>query len=498
MTLRRIETQCALVGHAIDEPAVRSRLDHVARIGLPDALRAALGEAFERLDGVYRVDRIELDLVLTRTQLDGAALPRLWAERIGRALAARVHRRDDPAVAWFASHADLAAAYLEHRFGQARHPVFAFADFGALDLLDRTQAATTLLSARPAYLSAMARRGASCGSPVWLARMLPPADCARLMEAIGGTVPVAPEAAIAVARDMLASAPGEWRGLAPACGALALLLGRAATLQANSALPDGLAPIAKLIVAIAQIAMRRPRFWKNDDALSLADDHAGLAGIDRSTVERLAAMLADRGGRQVVTTIGAALAPERWVGETNGPAAQSSRRSAKAVANPRLDSQFAGIALMLATVRAIGVDARLPIGHAHALIEALIEAPEAEAPAARLLACFLLPPPPPSSDALPPWPRVRPDDSATADAEAWAEAVFAAFAERLPGLAGSSPAYLRRQFLRCDGTLSLTKHRLTVDLARPPLAIVLTMAMMTGEQGSLPWQPDRRLRITLQ
>jgi hypothetical protein len=48
-----------------------------------------------------------------------------------------------------------------------------------------------------------------------------------------------------------------------------------------------------------------------------------------------------------------------------------------------------------------------------------------------------------------------------------------------------------------SGTLELEPERLIVRLMRPPLAIVLTIAGMTGEQGPLPWRRERRLLILM-
>jgi hypothetical protein len=179
-------------------------------------------------------------------------------------------------------------------------------------------------------------------------------------------------------------------------------------------------------------------------------------------------------------------------------AARSSRVSRKdriATPKPKLDSPFAGFALLLPVVRNLALDTLLSTHQAHALILAVLEAPERLASHAEALAGLLLPlPVEPDVD---PWSPALPDDPASASAEAWAARLLDGFADRLPGLRGSTAPYLRRQFLYTDGTLELDRERLTARLVRPPLAIVLTIAGMTGEQGPLPWRRERSLRILM-
>jgi hypothetical protein len=68
-----------------------------------------------------------------------------------------------------------------------------------------------------------------------------------------------------------------------------------------------------------------------------------------------------------------------------------------------------------------------------------------------------------------------------------ADQVLAAFARRLPGFAGSSPEYLRRNFLSCTATAVFAPDAIRATLSRPPLHLVLSLAGMTRARFDLPW-----------
>ena len=61
------------------------------------------------------------------------------------------------------------------------------------------------------------------------------------------------------------------------------------------------------------------------------------------------------------------------------------------------------------------------------------------------------------------------------------------FSRRLPGFAGSSASYLRRNFLCGGATVELHPEAVRVSLERPPLDLVLGLAGMTRARVALPW-----------
>ncbi|MBI5957528.1 MAG: hypothetical protein HY866_02260, partial [Chloroflexi bacterium] len=76
-------------------------------------------------------------------------------------------------------------------------------------------------------------------------------------------------------------------------------------------------------------------------------------------------------------------------------------------------------------------------------------------------------------------------------------AVLHHFAAGLRGFANSSPAYLAENFFNQPGYLIITDKTVDVYLSRSPLAIILHMAGKTGEQGVIPWRNGRALTIHL-
>jgi hypothetical protein len=497
LTLGSVEARCQFVGPAADAFAAERRLERVAREGLPDALAAAVTQVFGARDGVIRIDRIELDLTMSREMFESSALARLWADRIGTALAATLQRSNEANIACFASHAEFAGAYLEHRFGVARHASFAFADFAPLAHVAPETAAAELLAARPEILVALARSGAGRGDPAWLARRLGPVLSARILDRVAPSPAVADAAAARLVRRLIAHAPPGWSSLAGSASALALLLGGLAepSLDEAAAL-DTLAPLARAVAAAAHLASVAPGQIdlleaENADAL----EFLALSPGQRREATFARTLFAGRAGRRVAAAVHSGLGTRRhWEPETSAQSGSRSKRSA-AARRPTLDSPFAGFALLLPTLRRLEIDTLLSPGQARALTFAALDPPDRIAPHAEALADLLLPLP--IEPEPPPWPRVVPDDPASDTATAWAAHLLSAFADRLPGLHGSSASYLRRQFLHVSGMLELEPERLVVRLLRPPLAIVLTIAGMTGEQGPLPWRRERELMILM-
>jgi hypothetical protein len=178
--------------------------------------------------------------------------------------------------------------------------------------------------------------------------------------------------------------------------------------------------------------------------------------------------------------------------------------AARAATVRRIGSPAAGIALALPVIRDLGLWRGLSAEALRALLGALAAEP-VDAPDPLLDA--LAPHDPAAPAAFPALPEGALDrlDGAEAaavgaadGAEAWARLVAARFAERLPGLRGSSLGYLQGQFLRRPGAAELGAERVAVSLRPVPLAIVLTMAGAVGARGPIPWLGGRALAIALE
>jgi hypothetical protein len=497
MVLGQVSTQARLFGRAVDRLAVERRLDEVARGALPGALGAALGRELGGHEGVVRIDTIDVAFAIDRRALDGGELAARWAARLGTAIAGRLRRADGAGVARFASYGHFVAAYLEHRFAVALHPRFAFADFAALEHLTPADAAIELLGARPAYLAELARQGRRHGRPAWLAERLDDARVEALLERIFASMqPTAPGAA--AFRTLMADAPAAWRLHAPARAALALALSRLAVADSTDgeAVPATLA-LARLVTALDLLAREQPAALA-DIVAGKADAIAGLGGASaalRREQAFLGLVLDDSDWRKLAATVAEALAPAPPHAENEAGEHTPAGKKARTPAPPVLHSPFAGVALTLPVLRSLGLADQLHPDQFRALVMIMIAPDEATQDAAEALAAFLIPSHDPQP--APPWPAVPDDDAAEPSAESWAVFVLQSFAARLSGLQGSTPAYLRRQFLHGPGDLVMEEKALVVRLVRPALAIVLTMAGMVGDQGALPWLGSRRLRIEL-
>lgn len=504
LTLDVVEARCQLVGSAADAPAVERRLERVSREDLAqaigDAVRGPLGGDDAE---VVRIDRITLDLVLTREAFETSELARLWGQRISAAVAAALARPGHPGVARFPGHAEYIAAYVEHRFGVGRHPRHAFAEFGPLEHVSPSEAAAELLAARPGYLPALARWGAGAGDPAWLARRLDTSPCERLLDALAPT-PGPPDAAMAtLVRRLVATAPPGWRALPAPAAALALVLGGLGDDPRGAPGPslDRRVAVARAVAAVAQVA-------------DIASDLVGQLGQDgtapggwpqastsaglRREVASSRALLAGPDGRRLAAVIVDAVGHARPVTLEPAPGRRPTPGRRGRPQPSRLDSPFAGFVLVLPVLRGLALDTLLSPGQARALVAEVIAAPAPMANQVEVLCDVLLPFPVEAEP--PPWPAAdadAPDDQRRTGPGPWAARLLDAFTERLPGLGGSSAPYVRRQFLHLGGTLELEPRLMTVHLARPPLAIVLTIGGLVGDLGPLSWRRDHSLRVVL-
>lgn len=498
IVLGRIETAARLLGRASDSGPVERRIDEVARNALPAALAEALARRLGAGDAVIRIAAIELDLTVPRDVLDSGEFAGRWAARLGETIAARLRGPDAPGLARFASHGELAAAYVEHRFAVAPHPAFAFAEFDALSHVTPAAAAIELLGARAAFLPALARLGARRGQPAWLAERLGTADAAALLDRLFAhdNAAVAEEAGADTVDAMLAAAPAAWRGLDPPRAALALALARFAAAGAPPDDPVGTIALARILAAIAALAGHAPDFVAGvvTGAPVAAADLAALPPAVGRELAFTLPLATSVGGRRLLDLAATALRGRS--APTDAAAKPGAPRRRTAPDPARLASPFAGSVLLLPALVSLRPALPLTPGQLRALlIAAVAPAPELE-PAAAALADFLVPEPDRApASAWPPLPAGIDDPPS---AETHAARLLAAFAARLPGLEASSAHYLRRQFLHIRGTLTLTDKLLDARIARPPLAIVLTMAGLVGDRGALPWLGDRRLRIGLE
>lgn len=75
------------------------------------------------------------------------------------------------------------------------------------------------------------------------------------------------------------------------------------------------------------------------------------------------------------------------------------------------------------------------------------------------------------------------------------DATMARFARRLPGFAGSSHDYLRRNFLDVSAAVAFADDAVTVRLGRAPLDVILAMSAAADATLTIDWLTRRTVRI---
>jgi len=205
---------------------------------------------------------------------------------------------------------------------------------------------------------------------------------------------------------------------------------------------------------------------------------------------------------------------ERVLDDPDGPAglkallrvAEPQRREPPGMPRPgRLRSGFAGLGLLLPAVRQLGLAERLGPAGLHRLLVAAIPPPARALAAGDAALRWLsgLPPHERPGDAEIDWPSAADAEGLrlASDVESHGDGpempalrmVLDAFAAGLPGMSGSSAAYLAAQFLARPGRLDRDARRLVVRVEGVPLRILLAMGGRLGPQGPLDWLDGREL-----
>lgn len=500
----RLVTDCTVIAAADQAAPLERRLNRALREDLPGRLAALAGPLLDGREGVIRLRRLRLDLAL-EGPFEDAALARLFAAHIAAALRRALADPHAELRQWDTTEAYV-AAYVAHRLGMVCEPDWAFPDFTALRYLSGTEAAVELLATRPQLLAELAVIGRGRGTAAAIAPLIPEPDAARLVERWAGTLAPSGWDAVdvqAVIAALDGEALGALRGRAPGRTVLALAL---------AAQGAGAGPATRLGAALTVAGMVLALDAAQPDELGSAAVADVLARVQAEAVPltpgvpaALAAFLhrtaRDTAGRSRLAALLHALRARLDRSETSARDQDAPRRPARPGAAPGgvYRSDLAGMALLLPHVARFG--GTLSSGQARDLLLALAPDPEA-ATDPGLAALLPVPDPPGTTSALPPLPaaaiaalaedsRVHLDGQSRA--EAWPGLILAGFATRLPGLQGSSRAYLQRQFLSAPGRVETGAEAIRVTLDGPPLAIVLRMAGLIGPQGRMPHMGNRFL-----
>lgn len=143
--ISQAETLARFAGHLEDAPFIERRLE--ALVSGPVAVGVADALGGETSQEILRVDGLEIQLALTREELDSNAAADLWVSAILEALA---EADAEGRVIRFKSELAYLAEYLRVRLSLSSHHQATFSDLKTLDLLTPIQALSELLRANPA------------------------------------------------------------------------------------------------------------------------------------------------------------------------------------------------------------------------------------------------------------------------------------------------------------------------------------------------------------
>ena len=509
LSIGHLETRCTALAGPAAAARMGAALDRALGGALPRALTRAAEPVLEGLDGVVRIRRLALRLDLGDRLEEGGIAAGL-AARIAAALRAALARGGGEVRVW-PDHAAYLASYLMRRLGLAPGPDWPFAELAKLDHLPAERAAAELIRARPEILRPLGREAARRGAPEAAVAGWPEAAQAELVLALlrSPRDPAEGAALLAALRALAPVLPFS----APIAGGQALA---AAVLPlALRALARASAPVACRAVVVAAAALlggkavgrREPRQAGARERLPVTppDRHAAalaeaLALVRREPRRRAA--LDELLARQEGATARAAATIE-----TGRGAQRKEQRSPTERASLR--TPFAGLGLLWPAAIATGAAETLCCTALAQAVWQTLDAADWDAAAEDPALALLFPVDPRAIDlarAQPAPPErliERLDPAARAVCAAapagfgWSALMLGDLASRLRGLRGSTPGWLRLQFLRRPGSVERGEDAVTVRLDPVPLGVVLRMAGFHGPQVRLPQPGARRLVLDL-
>ncbi|NCO86116.1 MAG: hypothetical protein GW886_05755 [Rhodobacterales bacterium] len=537
-------TRARITGDHAEAAAVQRKLDALLAVALRAGLQGGPASGQWAPDdpasaAVFCLPDLHLRLRLSRAALDSPDAAKLWAAAIRAACDAALAGAGSGAPgaqAWrFADRRDYHAAYLRFRLGLSDTPARVFAGFEALDLLSPLRALEEMAAADPllwsrlapgglaeakALLRAITAQAGAAGAQMVWAQVVHSAEAAAARAgraaALRGALRWLDDAAHLPALP----APGLLAGQPPACRALLVLLAVApladsaavwiarvqAVLGALDPVPEpGGADLPRLVAALRRVAVEQPVAGALGPALAAL---ARAGAQDGALILRVAAALAVRGRARPAAAPVSPAGPGQDAAAPFGSAARAPQPAPRAALR-HFASEQAGIGLLLPHLAEDGIGMAFPSALLHDACAALLRdspGPDPQDalqddPFLRALTGTRL------QDA----PCDRPHDRdmlfvpearraaiaaappGAARLSAW---LLARFCATLPGLAGSSLAFVRRQFLHWPGEVWIDRDRVTLRIDPMPLLPVLQMAGRLGEGGvRLDWLQGQRLTL---
>ncbi|MFL5256255.1 MAG: hypothetical protein ACJ8AI_25830 [Rhodopila sp.] len=482
LTIGRLNSRY-LVARDLDPAAIAGKLDRAA-----SALPNHLAPIFEPLadaaaDGVWLFRSIALELTLN-AGADADTLAATWARTLTRTLFAGLNG-DTEGLVFFPDRAAYLASFLRDLADGDAWSLWYYQPFEGLKVLPVAAALRTALLADPAR----GRRALLMQEPWQAARVLSAlgaSEAARVLSDIDVPAGDGAPASVTLAEAVLAA----WReapafGVCPDRLALGcwLMIVRHAPWSAGNGAKALARALAALRLAIVYDAGTGVTEGVRDGDLPALYRAAGAA-----CAERLAPLL------DLPLPVRQAVA---------GPPDRANPESGSA---PR-DTPFGGSFLLLPHLQAVPADEseQAPAGTTNLLRFAVLAACAGDDAAAVFLDpvwrdLFAVAPGFRLAD-LADWAAGLPGPAEAigrgplARFAAASAAVLSAFARTLPGFAASSPDYLRRNFLNVRARVTCGADLIEVELARPPLDLVLGITGMMRERLDLPWLDPRPIQL---
>ena len=520
LTIANLEANYYLPQGAPDRMAVQKRLDGVAA-RLPEVLSGRLHPLGSDEGCVYRIRHLQLDLWVDLLSTTKGEMAHKWGRLLLQTISRALLYGSTGDVVRYDDHAHFLAAFLGDLLDGTAWSRWMYEEFSPLRGLPVGQVAAQLLAPRPELLGPVADRLRRGGQLERLLQALSPADVALIWQQGLGFEP--PDITWQPPTDLLlavlqamgtgvaleATTTGWPRNL------LRLYL-TVALAQPRLAGKPAVAGIIHHLVRLHQLWQQRPSppLWaalarrEIDVPTAL---NAFLAGLDDELVPAghwLREALATPAGREYVAQLTAAVIPPTVV--TTDEATTREQRPL------RLVTSSAGLALLMPTIRDLGVHEWLDASARYQVLLAILG--EARQPSAQRDSAisWLAGVPRGEEEQARNAPVVWPDLAHWIDADELTESaeqatdhfgalpggkmalvILRRFAAGLRGFAESSPSYLVQQFVHLPGELEVDDESIHVHLSHAPLGVVLRMAGRDGEQGTISWLEERLLVIHL-
>lgn len=526
LTIANFQANYYLPRGAPDAATLRKRLDRLVQQRLPQAVGKSLQPPASDAEAVYRIRHLEIDLWIDALQNGDGEIAQRWARLLLEAVVRTLLLGSPDNVVRYVDHAHFLAAFLGDLLNGRAWSRWMYAEFTPLRNLPVGQVAAHLLAPRPELLAPVAQRLAHHHQLEPLLQQMGAADLHLIWaEGLGfRALPTVPPAT--PLRDRVLATLGDGVVLARGDGAVQRRNALRLYLHAVMTHPE-LAGNATL-GAVCQHLVRLHQLWAAHPApalwQALARREIGAAAAIAPLLTELdsplstardwlVASLATAEGRAYLAQLVPHVAPGVNAAR---PTMATKPTQPEPLRAHRVATSFAGLALLLPSIRALGLHRQMDAAARYQLLLMLVgrtqqplawgdAAPtwlaglsEREAERARAQAIH--------------WPDVTQWEDADSLTQLATDAadelgplpgsvvaarVLRHFAQGLRGFADSSPGYLIQQFVHAPGHMERTDDALHVHVGRLSLGIVLHMAGRTEEQGEIPWLDDRTLWIHL-